>query len=221
MPDQSLAREAWKKTDLKGLKKIYGSLCVALLNFLFNYEANLRTLGLTLWFVGCTVAAYAVMTALEFSGHLAFLRAKSLWTSFTTDLRNQVISAVKEVAPQVQNQRPALIEGWKLKRLREFLSDKPKGLVGVVGEDGDPVAYSFSQQLATAFKESGWNAIQGSVGFHFSAGTVFILDHPDEASKYSALIGQALLASGIAFQRYPMKDAAFTTCTIYITAQES
>jgi hypothetical protein len=73
--------------------------------------------------------------------------------------------------------------------------------------------------LANAFEQSGWTVTKGYVKLGFSRKSVFILDHEREVSKYSSLVGEALLASSIAFERYQMKPAEFVICTVYITAQ--
>lgn len=140
-------------------------------------------------------------------------------TRYATPAGTLDVAEIQEVS--VRQQGPTLIEGWKLTKLRQFLKDKPKGTVRVVGEEGSPVAYSDGQRLAQVFRESGWNVVTGSVGFHFSAGVIFVIDYPDQMSRHSPLIRESLAASGIAFQRFTMNDTAFTTSAIYITAPES
>jgi peroxiredoxin len=138
------------------------------------------------------------------------------------DVLNVIRDAATPTIPtQTQHLRRTEFDPSILSKLREFLSQKPKGSVRIVGEEGDPGAYSLSQHLADAFKQSGWNVAQGSLDLHFSSGAVFVLDHANEVSKYSNLIREALVASGIAFQRFSMNGTEFTTCTIYVTAQES
>jgi 4-amino-4-deoxy-L-arabinose transferase-like glycosyltransferase len=142
------------------------------------------------------------------------------WATIIAAKRAVPAGSAPQAAPVFAQIKPsALIEGWKLTKLREFLSDKPKGSVRVVGEEGDPIAYSFSKRLANAFEQSGWTVNQGSLGLHFSAEKVFVVDHMNEVSKYSSLIREALVASGIPFERFKMRDAEFVVCTVYITAQ--
>lgn len=225
MPD-SLLKRAYHATSLLSLPKAIGAISLSALTLLWNYEFGMRNWDTTKTFLFCVLLGYASLALIALVWNLAVLGAKDWWISFVNGLRTDLIDVIRDAATQaapVGNQPPALIEPWHLKRLHEFLSDKPKGSVRVMGKEGDPVAYSLSQRLADAFRQSGWNATQGSLNVHFSGGSVFVLDHAlaHEVSKDSPLIQEALLASGIAFRRWRLSDAAYTTCTIFIQTQES
>jgi hypothetical protein len=165
--------------------------------------------GLAVIILVLVVIPWALMASI-FAGHAVPAESAPL---------DAIKNATTQTAP-VGDQRPALIEAWQLKRLREFLRDKPKGSIRVVGEDGNPSAYRDSQRLAHAFEQSDWTVTKGSVRFGFSTESVFILDHKWEVSKYSSLVGEALAASGIEFQRYNnVSTPEFLICTVYVTAQ--
>lgn len=226
MPD-SLLKRAYRATSFLSLSKAIGATSLSALTLLWNYEFGMRNWNTTETFLLCLSLGYASLAIIALVWNLSVLGAKHWWAAFVGSLRADILSAVKDAAAQaapVRNQRPAPIEPWNLKKLGEFLGDKPKGSVRVSGQEGNPIAYSLRQRLADAFKQSGWEVTLGSSNLNPASDlSIFVLDHAlaHEVSKYSPLIREALVASGIAFQRWPMSGAEYTTCTIYIRYRES
>ncbi len=225
MPD-SLLKRAYRATSFLSISKAIAAIGLSALTLLWNWRFGMRNWDTTKTFLLCVLLGYGSLAVIALAWNLSVLGARDWWASFVGGMKTDILGAIKDAATQAApagNQPSALIEPWHLKRLHEFLSDKPKGSVRVMGKEGDPVAYSLSQRLADAFRQSGWNATQTSLNAHFSGGSVFVIDHAlaHEVSKDSPLIREALLASGIAFRRWQLSDAAYTTCTIFIETQES
>lgn len=221
VPD-SLLNRAYNATSFLSLPKAIGAIGLSGLTLLWNYKFGMRNWDTTKTFLLCLPLGYSSLALIALVWNLSVLGAKDRWAAFVGGMREEILGAVKDAATQaapVQNQRPAPIEEWNLKRLRTFLTDKPQGSVKIVAEDGSPGAYTSSLRVAHVFEEFDWTVTKGFVGFGFTAESVFILDHEREVSKYCSLIGEALVASGITFQRQQMSSTEFVTCTIYITAQ--
>ena len=67
--DTKLCRLAWNDTDLTAPKKIFGVLGIGVLTIIFTWFIGLRTRQQALWFVVCSLAAYAFAVIGEFIWH--------------------------------------------------------------------------------------------------------------------------------------------------------
>jgi hypothetical protein len=93
---RSLLAEAWQRTELRGLKKIFTTVGAGLLTLGWNYKMRLRPWQLTEWFGICIVAAWLSLTVLEFCGHLTIGWSRNKWAQLKAEIAHEVASVKSE-----------------------------------------------------------------------------------------------------------------------------